>query len=137
VAESLDAEAKASIHAEWARLEPASVAVSVPMTRAGFYDPQMQAAMTARIQQMRSLGYYPLSSLASLEYTLEPDVYDYFCDLAISRNSPIEYTIVGIKEEFIQEQVGPLVTHIGIKTIHTIPFATAIGPVAQQLQSHR
>ncbi len=116
VAANLDAEAKASIRAEWNRLEPADYDVllsSARKTRAA-YDPLAAAAFDARYTQL-------WSQYGSQGYIIIPlDGADSFFDnqsdlqliraLADGYNSPHEYTIVGVKRETISSAIGPLVT---------------------------
>ncbi len=123
VAESLDAEAKASIRAQWNLLEPANAALSdlsalsaapdasAPRTRAS--DPLMVQAFHNRVSQI--MNQYPgqyapltLNQAASyLDYSFIREI----SDLAEAYGSPPEYTIVGVKQEVISSNyVAPLLT---------------------------
>jgi hypothetical protein len=50
---------------------------------------------------------YPLSSVSSY---MDPYLYSYYCGIANSLGSPLDYTIVVLKTEYINYQVGPLCT---------------------------
>ena len=117
VAESLDADTKASIRAQWNRLESASAALSVtpnasaPKTRAS--DPLMVQAFHNRVSQI--MNQYP-GQYAPLTLNQAASYLDYsyireISDLAEAYGSPPEYTIVGVKQEIITlNNVGPLLT---------------------------
>ena len=109
VAETLDAESKASIRAEWARLETAyaaaASALTAPKTRASA-DPY--TAMWNRISQLdyqyRQDGW-TIMPLIDAEYNFDYYQWNTLCSEADSYGSPIEYTIIGFKTNTVM--AGP------------------------------
>ena len=118
VASSLDAEAKASIRAEWNRLEPVDAEIAIDssalITPQRAYHPQMQQAFYNRLSQLNnqyySQGYTVMSLSQASNYLSGSNDLQQINDLAAYYGSPPEYTLVAVQQQTITNTIGPFTT---------------------------
>ncbi|MCL1973994.1 MAG: C10 family peptidase, partial [Bacteroidetes bacterium] len=114
--ENSDEDTKSQMRNLWTKYEPGGSSIIDPVkTRAS--DPAQEAAFQSRISELQNdsegseYSYYRLSDVFYEGVFADTyGAYLRFCSMANEFGSPLEYTIVGIKNGYHLDEVGPLLS---------------------------
>ena len=151
--ETFDEESKAMIRGQWASFDAGDNMIvdsklSAKSTTYSSSGDAMQNRMNALYYQYGQNGWYTYTSLADAQsyFANNMSVYNSLCSIANARNSPLDYTIVAIKNEEVKYQTlaGPLTSTTWhqrppFNTAYnsTLPLGCGVVALAQIMKFHK